>query len=125
MSLYVPESAVNYEAVFRRGGRNMGDEDFALFKCPNCGHVYLMDYEVDTVFLDGDDLSKRDDLFDESHPFVCSSCEQPMPNGVWVGPHAEERFQVTWLELKASRWSWVATPMRSFGDETQPLHRAD
>jgi hypothetical protein len=49
MSHFVPESAIDYEAVLRRGGRNLGDEDFALFKCPSCNRLYLMDYEVDTV----------------------------------------------------------------------------
>ena len=28
----VPETAIDYEEVFRRGGRNHEDEDFALFK---------------------------------------------------------------------------------------------
>ena len=27
------ETAIDYEEVFRRGGRNHEDEDFALFKC--------------------------------------------------------------------------------------------
>jgi hypothetical protein len=42
----VPETALDYEEIFARGGRNPGDEDFALFKCPSCGQVYLLDYEV-------------------------------------------------------------------------------
>jgi hypothetical protein len=52
MSDLVPEDAINYDEVFRRGGHNVGDEDFALFKCPNCGRIYLLEYEVDTVYLD-------------------------------------------------------------------------
>ena len=117
MSHYVPESAIDYESVFGCGGRNTGDEDFALFKCPNCKFVYLMEYEVDTVYLDGTDLSQREDATVINHPFVCVGCKTPFPVAAWVGPRAEERFQVTWPELAASPWSWVATPLRSFGDE--------
>jgi hypothetical protein len=28
----VPEEAMDYEEIFRRGGRNVGDEDFAVFR---------------------------------------------------------------------------------------------
>ena len=119
MSRYVPETAIDYEAIFRRGGRNFGDEDFALFKCPRCGYVYLLEYEADTVYLDGSDLSKRQDV--TGRPvisFICVGCTQALPEGAWAGPRAKEQFLVTWQELKASAWSWVATPLASFGDET-------
>jgi hypothetical protein len=118
MSRYVPETAINYDAVFQRGGRNLGDEDFSLFKCPNCGRIYLLEYEVDTVYVDGNDLAKRQDVTDPSQSFCCVACQQPMPKGPWVGPKAKEQFLVTWPELKQSAWSWIATPSRSFGDET-------
>jgi hypothetical protein len=59
----VPENAIDYDEVFRRGGRNLGDEDFALFKCPACGRIYLLEYEVDTAYLDPDDLSVRASVF--------------------------------------------------------------
>jgi hypothetical protein len=118
MSRYVPETAVDYEAVYRRGGRNLGDEDFALFKCPRCCRVYLLEYEVDTIYLDGNDLSKRQDVTAIERPFVCVGCGQPLPEGPVAGPRAKEEFLVTWQELKESPWSWVATPLSSFGDET-------
>jgi hypothetical protein len=117
---FVPESAINYSAIFERGGANLGDEDFALFKCPNCSFVYLMDYEVDTVYPDGNDLSQRGSTTDPRHPrrsFVCVDCKCPLPKGVWVGPRAEERFQVTWRELEASAWAWVAKPLENFDDK--------
>jgi hypothetical protein len=50
---FVSEAVIDYAEVFRRGGRNLGDEDFALFKCPKCGRVYLLEYEVDTVYSRG------------------------------------------------------------------------
>lgn len=118
MAHYVPETAIDYETVFQRGGKNHGDEDFALFKCPNCQHVYLLEYEVDTVYIDGTDLSLRQDVTDPSTLFQCKGCHQALPNEPWVGPKAKEYFLVTWSELKESSWSWIAKPLRSFGDET-------
>jgi len=118
MSHFVPETAIDHDAVIRRGGRNLGDEDFALFKCPGCRAVYLLEYEVDTVYLDGTDLSKRFDATDSAQEFVCLGCNTAVPNGAWAGPKADDTFRVTWQELKASSWAWVATPLRSFGDET-------
>ena len=35
----VPEEALDYAEILRRGGANCGDEDFALCKCPSCGRV--------------------------------------------------------------------------------------
>lgn len=118
MSYYVPETAIDYRAVFHRGGANRGDEDFALFKCPTCRQVYLLEYEVDTVYIDGSDLSKREDVTDWNHPFRCVNCSSEVPRAPWAGPRAEERFLVTWKELEDSAWSWVATPSMNFGDET-------
>lgn len=118
--VYVPESAIDYAAIFGRGGRNSGDEDFALFKCPSCSHVYLMDYEVDTVYVDGNDLSQREGVSDPQYPrrlLVCVHCKRRLPKGKWIGPHAEEQFQVTWSELDASAWSWVAKPLDSLDDK--------
>jgi predicted RNA-binding Zn-ribbon protein involved in translation (DUF1610 family) len=103
----VPENAIDYAEVFRRGGRNLGDEDFAVFKCPTCGQVYLLEYEVDTVYLDPNDLSRR--LPVHSDTFDCVTCGQRVPDDEpWVGPKASPRFGVTWGELRRSDWRWVA-----------------
>jgi hypothetical protein len=118
VSHHVPETAIDYDAVYRRGGHNCGDEDFALFKCPACKRVYLLEYEVDTVYLDGKDLSKRQNIISTSEPFVCVGCKEAVPNGCWIGRNAEDRFLVTWEELKRSDWHWIAKPMAAFGDET-------
>ena len=89
----VPEDAIDYAEVFRRGGHNLGDEDFALFKCPNCGRVYLMEYEVDTVYLDPNDLSRR--LPVHSDTFDCVACGRRVPDDEpWVGTKASPRFGV-------------------------------
>ena len=105
MSDLVPESAIEYQEVFRRGGRNLGDEDFALFKCPSCGRIYLIDYEVDTVYLDPDDLSQRSAAESVDN---CVACGLPLGAGPWIGPKAHASFCVSWQDLEASRWSWIA-----------------
>ena len=110
MSDFVPESEIDYDEVYRRGGRNCGDEDFAVFRCPFCDHVYMMEYEVDTVYLDGRDLTKRLAVFNSS--FDCLSCSRYIPVGAWVGPRAEERFQVTWEQLARSDWAWCVSRLR-------------
>jgi glyoxylase I family protein len=103
---YVPEDAIDHAAIFARGGANHGDEDFALFKCPDCGQVYLLEYEVDTVYLDATDLSKRVPV--SSSSFRCVACRRDVARGAWAGPRVEERFRVTWAELDASGWRWAA-----------------
>jgi hypothetical protein len=111
----VPEEAINDAEVFRRGGRNLGDEDFGLFKCPNCGRVYLLEYEVETVYLDPNDRSGRLPVY--SDRFDCVACGLRVPDGEpWAGPKASPRFRVTWGELSQSDWRWIArrpqTPSR-------------
>jgi hypothetical protein len=103
----VPEEAIDYDEVLRRGGHNHGDEDFALFKCPHCGRIYLLEYEVDTVYLDPNDLTKRAPVF--SDPFDCVACGKEVSKSEpWIGPKASPRFGVTWDELESSDWAWIA-----------------
>lgn len=106
MCEFVPETAISYEAIFERGGANCGDEGFALFKCPNCGHIYLFEYEVDTVYLDANDLKKRIMVLENS--FDCLGCGEEVPqDGAWSGSCVDDRFRVTWAELNASDWAWA------------------
>jgi hypothetical protein len=102
----VPETAIDYDEVYRRGGHNFGNEHFALFKCPNCGHIYLLEHEVETAYLDPSDLSIRVNVFKDS--LDCLNCSNRIPdNEPWIGPKARSEFGVTWPELKASRWAWI------------------
>ncbi|MCI0458740.1 MAG: CpXC domain-containing protein [Gemmataceae bacterium] len=106
MDELVPEEAIDYDEVLRRGGANHGDEDFALFKCPHCGRVYLLEYEADTVYLDPEDLSKRLPIRNE--PFACVACERLVPaDEPWVGAAARLEFGVTRGNLVASGWGWA------------------
>jgi predicted RNA-binding Zn-ribbon protein involved in translation (DUF1610 family) len=113
----VPEQALDYDEILRRGGANCGDEDFALFKCPNCGQVYLMEYEVDTVYLNPADLSQRVAVYDSSFP--CIACGQQVPNDTpWIGRRQDRRFAVTWANLAASGWKWMT-------QKTRPVHEKE
>jgi hypothetical protein len=102
---FVTDEALDYEKIIQRGGANYGDEDFALFKCPHCDRIYLMDYEVDTVYLDPLDLRRRVDVFNTG--FICERCGLEIPSGPWVGPRALDKFRVTWGLLADSEWDWI------------------
>ena len=105
MDLFVPDYAIDYDEVFSRGGRTFGNEDFAVFRCPDCGKVYLVDREVDIVFTNGRDLAARVAGFDPA--FRCVAC------GSNMSEHALDRgmteTRVTWDQLRDSDWAWAAT----------------
>lgn len=106
MTEFVPEEVINSIEIYRRGGHNYGDEDFTLFKCPSCSQIYLMDYEVDTVYLEASDLSIRVGVSGNS--FECTKCGKEIPDGnPWIGPLASEQFRVSWEDLRTSEWAWV------------------
>jgi hypothetical protein len=109
----VPEEALDYEEIFRRGGANCGDEDFALCKCPHCGRVFLIDYEVDTLYFDPANLDRRLGINIGVSGFNCEECGGAFPTGVaWVGEKAPQSMRVTWRELAASPWHWVTARTR-------------
>jgi hypothetical protein len=105
----VPEAALDYDEILRRGGANCGDENFALCKCPHCGRVYLVEYEADTLYLDPADLGRRMGIDIGMSGFRCDGCGGVFPKRTaWIGPKAPEAMQVTWGDLAASPWRWVA-----------------
>jgi hypothetical protein len=109
----VPEVAIDYDEIFRRGGRNCGDEHFALMKCPHCGMIYLVEYEVDTLYPDPTDLNRRVAINIGATAQACVSCGGGFPTkGSWIGPRAPAEMQVTWEELRKSPWRWVTTQSR-------------
>ena len=91
----------------RRGGRNFGDEDFALFKCPACWQVYLIDQSADVVYVNPKDVADR--VPAERVKEKCVGCGAPLPEGPLAGPAAPDEVRVTWDQLRATRWGWVAT----------------
>lgn len=109
----VPEAALDHAEILRRGGANHGDEDFALCKCPRCDRVYLLEYEVDTFYLDAMDLTRRAGLTNQGSTFRCVQCGAAFPAGVaWIGARAPAEMQVTWDMLAASPWRWVTARTR-------------
>lgn len=106
--MYEPttEPLIDYDEVFRRGGRVFSNEEFVPFKCPFCGHVYLMDAEVDMVFLDAADLSKR--KLTAVGTLDCIACGNTLPeHEPWVGESADDRYRVSPADLAGSDWAWV------------------
>jgi hypothetical protein len=117
----VPEIALDYDEIRRRGGANCGDEDFALCKCPHCGRVYLVEYEVDTLYLDPVNLDRRVGINIGVSGFCCDECGGMFPERIaWIGPKAPEAMQVTWQDLVASPWRWVAARTRAPGEKGPP-----
>jgi hypothetical protein len=100
---FVPDYAIDVEEVYRRGGRNFGDEDFTLFKCPNCRQVYLLDRAADVAYVNPKDVGARVPAARVRQK--CLGCGSPRTEG----PAAAEAERVTWDQLRATRWAWVAT----------------
>ncbi len=103
----VPESSIDYDEVFRRGGANCGDEDFALCKCPDCESIYLIEYEVDTIYTSAENLSQREHINIRMSSFVCKSCSLSWSPGPWIGPDAPATMCVSWNDLASSPWYWI------------------
>ena len=101
------EKNLDYDAIFQAGGRNLGNEDFYLFCCPNCAHLYLLEYEADTIYIDGNDLTKR------FHPtqkerFKYISCGFKFArNMILIGKQAPEKMKVNLEQLNKSDWLWA------------------
>ena len=76
-----------------------------------CDRVYMIEYEVDTAYLDGRDLTKRCSVFNCS--FDCLGCGRPIPNDrPWIGKNATADFQVTREQLANSDWAWCVPRLR-------------
>ena len=97
---------------FVEAGANCGDEDFALCKCPVCSRIYLIEYEVDTIYLDPKDLDRRLDIEMGGWTFECEACHASFPPSPWIGPDAPEDMQVTWKDLRESSWNWLTERTR-------------
>ena len=107
MDLFVPDYAIDVDEVLSRGGRNFGDEDFALFKCPGCWQIYLIDQAADVIYLDPKDVTRR--LPADRVKQKCAGCGAALPDVALSGESAPDEVRVTWDQLRATRWAWVAT----------------
>ncbi len=122
MSKYLREQDIDAAPIYARGGANCGDENFWVFKCPHCSRVYLGDFEVDTVYLDPADLSRRLDATDPDFAFACEDCGRGVPiQSVWDAYQVAEGYWAESAERVAClvtheimlRSPWVWCLMRS------------
>jgi hypothetical protein len=100
--LPVPDTAMDYQAIYGRGAHCCGDEDFALYRFLCCESVRLVCYEDDIVYLDPNDLSRQGSYFVSSRDGTsCPVCGAPTS--------LDETFftRATWSEAAASLWSWT------------------
>jgi len=106
MENYVGEYDLDYDAILHKikedGGCTLGDEDFDIFKCPTCNQIYLIDYEVGSVYLDPEDLSKM-----ENDNFSCPKCNYSFREKIYLGDKADDGFRVTEKMFKNSKWAWT------------------
>lgn len=110
---FVDENDLDCDEILRRGGANLGDEDFALCKCPACSRLYLIEYEVDTIYLDPLDLQRRLPINISVSEFSCEQCGNIFPqDSAWIGEKAPISMRVTWSDLAASQWCWIAERTR-------------
>jgi len=101
MSNYVTEDDINEAKIISELGDNSyKDEDFAFFKCPNCKKIYLMDYEIETLYYDPSDLEEITDC----NGLVCLDCGYDFEGKVIIGEKAERIFKVTKDEISDSGW---------------------
>lgn len=101
----VPVSAIDFDEIKRRGGANLGEEDYDLVRCASCGRVYLIECEVFTVLVDAEDLQLR---ADPDNGFNCLGCGWKFPfREAWLGPTGPAEMKVTWAQLLAGPWSWI------------------
>ena len=114
MREFVQEDDLDEELILEKGFRTQGDEDFAVFHCPECKRIYLIEYEGDTLFSDPQDPSKLQAL---NSSFSCPSCGMLFPpDDAIIGPRANDRYRVTKDELLTSPWSWLLLPPEHLND---------
>lgn len=103
----VPNELVDCHEIIRRGGIDYGgNEEYGLLKCPYCRHVYLYEYEADTIYPNPNDLSECEGV-NWAHPLDCVTCGKTFPRNV------EEQMKVSWAELRESEWRWVTKETRT------------
>lgn len=104
MSGYVNETDIDDGKIIRALGlASYGDEDFAVFKCPECHRIYLIDYEVESIFIDPDNIQ----AIRSGGGFTCESCGYRFDRRIIIGDKADDQFRVTIQALKTSEWCWI------------------
>src|SRR5688572_11608737 len=109
MSRFVPSTAIDECALIALGASGALQSDHYLLRCPACARIFVGDDLGTVLYVDGRDLSRSIAL--PPGPIACPGCGATLP------ARGDDRARVTWDDLGASDWSWLATPMRAFGDD--------
>jgi hypothetical protein len=75
-----PRWGLDRDAIVARGGNSYGH--YYLYKCPECGHPFLIECEADGFHLDLNDLSKDSFPPEPGQPMPCPECEHE-----WIVGH--------------------------------------
>lgn len=104
MKEYINEDHIDYEKIISHLNEcSYGDEDFALFKCPQCNKIYLMDYEMDTIFISAKNLH----LMANGSNFSCVVCGYSFVRKILTGDKSNDIFKVTHNEINSDEWIWI------------------
>lgn len=104
MAQYITTFEIDHFKIFESADyESYGDEDFDVFNCPACKKIYLIDCEVDAIFLNPKNLSE---IFN-GDVFLCSCCGFDFTGEVIVGGAAKEKYKVTLECLMQSDWKWI------------------
>lgn len=104
MTRYIAENDIDYGKIINHLNEYVyGDEDFALFKCPQCYKIYLIDYEVETIFTSAKNLH----LMANGSDFSCVKCGYSFIKKIIIGDKADAKFKVTQDEIKDDEWVWI------------------
>lgn len=104
MNRYIDEKDINEVKIKHAiGNASYGDEDFAIFKCPQCNKIYLIDYEVDTIYLS----AKNIQLMTSASNFSCIKCGYSFAGKIIIGNKADDIFKVTNTEIIKDDWAWI------------------
>jgi ribosomal protein S27E len=108
----ITEKDIDYKSIMLHGGANEGNEDFAFIQCPSCGHIYLIESEVDTIYLDSNNLSVRKGFYSGGDVVHCVNCGNKLTAvEIWAAIRKDigtELWQVSWKKFMLSPWNWAA-----------------
>jgi hypothetical protein len=106
---YVTRRQVNYHAIVAKGGEQCRYGNFAFIRCPSCGTVYLVDYEVDDLYIDPTNLAHRISFVSVGDLVPCQRCPyQLLADDLWsVQKPGYEAWLVPWDVMRASPWAWA------------------
>jgi hypothetical protein len=80
-----PRRDLDHDAIVAHGGDSYGE--YYLYKCPKCGHPFLIESEADGFHLDLNDLSRNSGFPDFGQSIPCPECGHEWAGGHIANPH--------------------------------------